>query len=73
MRSKAIIQCPACGGNSWRLGEAAYVRGVLEAGDPNLTEDRGVVRIPCGNCGFVMLFEAQTLGVRGLWDASRDL
>ena len=73
MRSKAIVQCPACGEGRWRFAEASYVSTLLEAGDPNLTEDRGVVKICCGNCGYVMLFDAETLGIRGLWDASRDL
>ena len=45
----------------------------MEAGDTNLTEDRGVVKICCGNCAYVMLFDAKTLGIRGLWDSSRDL
>ena len=73
MRSKAIIQCVACGGNKWRFAQAAYVRALLEAGDTNLTEDRGVVKISCGNCGYVMLFDAEVVGIRGMWDESRDL
>jgi predicted nucleic-acid-binding Zn-ribbon protein len=73
MRSKAIIQCPACGGDRWRLAEAAYLRALLEAGEADLTEDRGVVKLPCGNCGYVALFDAQTVGIRGMWDKGRDL
>jgi hypothetical protein len=49
MRSKAIIQCAACGADKWRFAQAAYVRALLEANDPNLTEDKGVVRISCGD------------------------
>ena len=73
MSSKAIIQCAACGGSKWRFAQAAYVRALLEAGDTNLTEDRGVVKISCGNCGYVMLFDAEMVGIRGMWDESRDL
>jgi predicted nucleic-acid-binding Zn-ribbon protein len=73
MSSKAIIQCAACGGNQWRFAQAAYVRALLEAGDTNLTEDRGVVKVSCGNCGYVMLFDAEMVGIRGMWDESRDL
>ena len=73
MRSKAIIQCPACGEDRWRFAEAAYVNALLEAGDVNLTEDRGVVKVPCGNCGYVVLFDAETLGIRGLWDTGRSV
>ena len=73
MHSKAIVQCPACGANSWKLAEASYVRALLEAGEPDLTEGEGVVRVTCGNCGYVMLFDAETLGIRGLWDQKRNL
>ena len=73
MRSKAIIQCPACGDDGWRFAEAAYVRALLEAGDTDLTEDRGVVKVSCGNCGCVMLFDAEVLGIRGLWEKGRNL
>jgi predicted nucleic-acid-binding Zn-ribbon protein len=73
MRSKAILQCPACGDSRWRFAEAAYVRALLEAGDANLTEDKGVLKLLCGNCGYVALFDAETVGIRGLWDRGRDL
>ena len=71
MRSKAIIQCPACGDAQWQFAEAAYIRALLEQGEPDLTEDRGVVRVSCGNCGYVMLFDAEALGIRGLWAEGR--
>jgi predicted nucleic-acid-binding Zn-ribbon protein len=71
MRSKAIVQCPACGGAQWQFAQAAYVRALLEQGEPDLAEDKGVVRISCGNCGYVMLFDAETLGIRGLWAKGR--
>jgi ribosomal protein S27E len=71
MRSKAIIQCPACGDGQWRFSQASYVRALLEEGEPDLTEDKGVVRISCGTCGYVMLFDAKTLGIRGLWAEGR--
>jgi predicted nucleic-acid-binding Zn-ribbon protein len=73
MHSKAIVQCPACGDNSWQFAEASYVRALLEEGEPDLTEGAGVVRVTCGNCGYVMLFDAETLGIRGLWDQKRNL
>ena len=73
MRSKAIVQCPACGDNSWKFAEASYVRALLEEGDPDLTEGAGIVRVSCGNCGYVALFDAEALGIRGLWDQGRSL
>ena len=73
MRSKAIVQCPACGDNSWRFAEASYVRALLEADTSDLTEGAGVVRVSCANCGYVALFDAETLGIRGLWDQRRNL
>ncbi len=55
MHSKAIIQCPACGdAEGWRFAEAAYVRALLEEDEQDLTEDRGVVKVCCGNCGYVI-------------------
>ncbi len=73
MRSKAVLLCPACGDDRWRFAEAAYVRALLEAGEADLTEGKGVVKVTCGNCGYVMLLDAETVGIRGLWDRGRDL
>ena len=73
MRSKAIVQCPACGDNRWHFAEAAYIRALLEAGDEDLIEDVGVVKLPCGNCGYVALFDGDAVGIRGMWDKGRDL
>ena len=73
MRSKAIIQCPACGDTEWQLAKASYVRALLEEGEPDLAEDKRVVRISCGTCGHVMLFDAETLGIRGLWAEGRGV
>ncbi len=73
MRSKASVQCAACGESRWRFAEAAYVRALLEPGEADLTEDAGVVKLPCGNCGYVALFDAETVGIRGMWDKGRDL
>ena len=72
MRSKGIGQCPACGENRWRFDEAAYVRALLEKGEEDLTEGGRVVKIPCGNCGYVALFDARTLGIRGVWAKDRN-
>ncbi len=41
IRSKAVVQCPACGDSKWRFAEAAYVRALLEAGDADLAEAGG--------------------------------
>ena len=73
MRSKAIVQCPACGDAQWQFSEAGYVRALLEQGEADLAEDRGVVRISCGTCGYVALFDAETLGIKGLWDSERGV
>ena len=73
MRSKAIVQCPACGDSSWQFSEASYVKALLEAGETDLTEDEGVVKLSCRNCGYVMLFDAERLGIRGLWDQKRNV
>ncbi len=73
MRSKAIVRCPACGESGWSFAEAAYVRALLEEGEPDLTESGGVVKIPCGNCGYVALFDAETVGIRGSWARGRGL
>jgi predicted nucleic-acid-binding Zn-ribbon protein len=73
MRSKAIVMCPCCGQEKLRLGAAAYVRTLLEEGQEDLMEDAGVVKIPCENCGYLALFDAETLGIRGLWAEGREL
>ncbi len=74
MRSKAIITCPACAQEKkWRLADAAYVRALLEEGQEDLMEEAGVVKVPCGNCGYLALFDAETLGIRGLWAEGREL
>jgi ribosomal protein S27AE len=71
MRSKAIVQCPACGDARWQFSEASYVRALLEQGEADLAEDRGVVRISCGTCGYVMLLDAETVGIRAVWGQGR--
>ena len=73
MRSKAIVMCPCCGQDKWRLADATYVRALLEEGQEDLMEDAGVVKIPCDNCGYLALFDAKTLGIRGLWAEGREL
>ncbi len=74
MHSKGIVQCPACGRHDrWRLDEAAYVRALLEEGEADLTESGGVVKIPCGNYGYVALFDAALIGIRRSWAKGRDL
>jgi ribosomal protein S27E len=73
MRSKAIVQCPACGDSRWDFARACYVRGLLEEGDADLTEGGGIVRVSCGNCGYLAIFNAEMLGIRGVWDQGRNL
>ena len=73
MRSTSIVSCPACGQSRWRLDEAAYVRGLLEGGESDLTESAGVVKVPCGSCGHLLLFDAGTIGIRGSWAEERGL
>ena len=63
--------CPCCGQERWRFAGAAYVRALLEE-DEDLTEGGGVVKVPCDNCGYVALFDAETIGTRGLWSRKRD-
>ncbi len=73
MRSKGIARCRACEQDKWRFDDAAYVRALLEEGEPDLTESGGVVKISCDNCGYVALFDAETVGIRGSWSQGRDL
>jgi hypothetical protein len=55
------------------LAQAGYARALLEQGEPDLVEDKGVVKVPCGNCGYVMLLDAETVGIRGLWAEGRGV
>jgi ribosomal protein S27E len=71
MHSKAVLQCPGCGDAQWQYAKAAYLRALLEQGEPDLAEDKGVVKISCGNCGHVLLFDAELLGIRGVWAVGR--
>jgi hypothetical protein len=73
MRSKAIVMCPCCGQDRWRFDEAAYVRALLEGNDEDLTEGGGVVKVPCDNSGYLVLFDAETIGIRGVWAQGRGL
>jgi hypothetical protein len=45
----------------------------LKEGQEDLMEEAGVVKIPCDNCGYLALFDAETLGIRGLWAQGREL
>jgi hypothetical protein len=73
MRSKAVVMCPCCWQDQWRFTGAAYVRALLEEGTEDLLEAAGVVKVPCDNCGYVAPFDAETIGIRGLWAEGRDL
>ena len=73
MRSKAIVTCPCCGQDKWRLAAAAYVRTLLEEDDEDLTEGGGVVKVLCDNCGYLVLFDAETIGIRGEWARGRNM
>jgi hypothetical protein len=66
--------------DTWRFAEGAYVRALLEEGAEDLSEAAGVVKeaagvmkVPCDNCGYLMLFAAETIGIRGLWAEGRNL
>jgi hypothetical protein len=61
------------GKDRWRFAEATYVRALLEEGDEDLTEGGGVVKILCDDCGHLVLFDAETVGIRGEWARGRDL
>jgi len=65
--------CPCWGEDRWRFDEAAYVRALLEGNDEDLTEGGGVVKVPCDNCGYLVLFDAETIGIRGVWAQGRGL
>ena len=54
---------------SWKTGCARR----LEEGQEDLMEEAGVVKILCDNCGYLALFDAETLGIRGLWAEGREL
>jgi predicted nucleic-acid-binding Zn-ribbon protein len=73
MRSKAIVRCPACGDARWRFAQAGYLRALLEEGEADVSEEKGVVKVTCSNCGYVMLLDAETAGIRGLWAEGREL
>ncbi len=73
MRSKAIVQCPLCGEAQWQFAQAAYIRALLEQGEPDMSEEKGVVKVSCGNCGYLVLLDAETVGIRGLWAEGRGI
>ncbi len=45
----------------------------MEESEEDLTEGKGVVKVHCGECGYVALFDAEMVGIRGLWARRRDL
>jgi hypothetical protein len=45
----------------------------LEEATEDLLEAAGVVKDPCDNCGYLALFDAEALGIRGPWAEGRDL
>ncbi len=73
MHSKAVLMCPCCEKGEWHLAEAAYVKALLEEGAEDLIEAAGVVKVPCNNCGYLALFDAKAIGIRGLWAEGREL
>jgi ribosomal protein S27E len=73
MRSKAIVGCPLCGDAQCQFAQAAYLRALLEEGEPDMSEEKGVVKVGCGNCGYLVLFDAETLSIRGSWAKGRGL
>jgi hypothetical protein len=55
-----------------RLGDVRLSDQINRVNYPSM-EDAGVVKIPCDNCGYLALFDAETLGIRGLWAQGREL
>ena len=45
----------------------------MEQGEADLAEDKGVVKVGCGTCGYVMLLDGETVGIRGLWAEGRGV
>jgi hypothetical protein len=73
MHSKAIVQCRTWGDAWWRFAYASYLRALLEQGESDMSEEKGIVKVTCGNCGYLMLLDAHTVGIRGLWAEGREL
>ena len=59
-------------GGNYRSGRLRK-RALLEQGESDMSEEKGVVKVGCGNCGYVMLLDAETVGIRGLWAEGREL
>ena len=38
-----------------------------------MSEEKGVVKVGCGNCWYLMLLDVETVGIRGLWSEGRKL
>ena len=63
---EAIIKCPLCGQDRWRFAEATYVRapGGGRRGPEQRQQESW--KILCDDCGHVALFDAETVGIRGV-------
>ncbi len=48
----------------WQFARASYLRALLEQGESDMSEEKGVVKVSCGNCGYVMLLDAEMVGIR---------
>ncbi len=60
MRSKAIVQCVACGDSRRRFAEAAYVRALLEPDEVRQGGRESVLR----QLRVRNLFDAEMVGAR---------
>ena len=71
MRSKAIVVCPGRTRGAWPRRPTS---GRSWRREPTTSsKPRGVVKVACDNCGLLTLFDAETIGIRGLWAEGRDL
>lgn len=64
------LNCIVCGKSEWQDGELIGLP-VIEKHQRNFTKDTGVaafVSLTCPNCGLVLLFSAQVVGLVGLGD-----
>ena len=57
----------------WMRSKAIVMCPCCGQAEEDLVEAAGVVKVPCDNCGYVALFDAETIGVRGLWAEGREL
>ena len=55
------------------LRRSCLRQGALDAGEADLTEDSGVVKLLYDSCGCVARFDGETVGIQKMWNTGRDL